>query len=153
MKRFELGNLTIRINGNEEYSNAEVLKDNGDFKIVKKESAGEIQESRYVYTVNDQEIVFIKGDRKGNTFHITRIENATNDEVSGKFIPLVFSVMEDDLRKQGVTRLTTNALTRLGPILIKRYGFVSEDGKTYEDINSLADRDKKWQAVPLVKYL
>lgn len=61
--------------------------------------------------------------------------------------------MEDDLRKQGVTRLTTNALTRLGPILIKRYGFVSEDGKTYEDINSLADRDKKWQAVPLVKYL
>jgi hypothetical protein len=151
MKRFELGPLTIRVDRGEEPFKSEILREDKDFKIIKKEN--EEGESRYVYTVADQEVVFIEGDREDNNFHISRIKNATEDGESGKFLPLLFSVMEDDLRKQGFTHLTTKAIPRLAPILIKRYGFVSKDNKTEDEIRNIANKDKKFETVSLIKDL
>lgn len=151
MKRFELGPLVIRTGGDETYPKSEVLSEGENFKIIKRESEENIEDSCYVYSLNDEDVVFIKGSREGNEFHIMRIENTTKDGVSGKFLPSVFSVMEDDLRKQGIKRLTTQSLTRLAPILMKRYGFTSN--QTANDVRHLAEKNKYGKAVGLVKEL
>jgi len=150
----EFGPFTLWTNESD-FSRSKVLKEIEEgFKILKKETEGErINETRYVFCTEDEELAFIRGFKDGSRFHINRIENTIGDKNGGKYLSALFSITEDDLRKEGIEKITTNALVRLAPILIKRYGFEQRNDMTDEEIEDKADLEKKFVAIPLVKFL
>lgn len=154
---YDLGGIRLRIQvGEPTYSGEEVLHTESDgLKIIKRWTEGnKINENRYSYMQGDKEIVYIRGVFDGpQSFHISRIENVTKDKTSGEHIPAVFSMMESDLKEHGVTQITTTALARLAPILVRRYGFHSAEGKTIKQMRGELSNKIPGKAFPLEKNL
>mgnify|MGYP000925865336 FL=1 len=155
MGMYEFGPISLTVHENK-YSKVETLDENKDgFKLLKSEGEKKkMKEVKYSYVHNDKEIVFLLGYVKSEThFHISRIENVTGDEVSGKYLPKVFMAMEDDLRKEGITYITTDAITRLGPILVQRYGFTQVNVPSRKELKHEPDSYKKDKSLFFEKHL
>lgn len=147
LKTFDFGPISVSCRiGEPLYSKRETVnQDPAGFKIIRQETENQqTDEVRYSYMLDGEEIVFIRGHYKSpEKFYIDRIENATKDKSSGKYIPTVFAEMERDLKERGVTHLSTVAIAKLAPILVKRYGFVEKEGRDYDSLKS------KWaQKIP-----
>ena len=154
---YEFAGVRIRLRvGEPVYSNKKILlSDKGGYEIVKRwEEGKKITEARYSYIKDGKEVVYIRGVYDSTkSFHISQIQNILNDKTSGKYIPAVFSAMESELKESGVTDISTMALARLAPILIRRYGFHSIEGKTYKQVHDEPSNKIPGKAFPLVKNL
>ncbi len=157
IKRYELGpfSLVLRI-GKPEYSRRELIENHdGQFRVYRQETENmQTNEILYTYVVDGVDIVGIRGFNKSPVcFHITCVENLTGDAFSGVNAPTCFSVMEDDLRHRGITRLTTNSVAQLAPILVRRYGFTADCGMSYERLKSKQSQRILGKAFGLTKLL
>jgi hypothetical protein len=154
---YDLAGIRLRIQvGEPVYSSEKILRvDKDGYEIVKRWNEGKkINEARYSYMKEGKEIVYIRGIYDTTkSFHISRIENVLKDKSSGEHIPAVFFAMESDLKEHGVTHITTNALARLAPILVKRYGFDTVEGKSIAQVHGESSNKIPGKAFPLEKYL
>ncbi len=122
--------------GKNQFSRPTLLKQlDENRQILRVESNDELEQTYYSLVENGRLLAYIKGFGDKNWFHIQRIENATHDGKSGlSLLSKIHPEMERDLKKRGVEKITTNALVRLAPILVKRYGFKAKNGQTYEQL-------------------
>ena len=140
IKRYKVGTpFELIIDDNKsQFHRSTLLKELPDNRqILRVESNDELPQTYYSLVENGKLLAYIKGFGDKNWFHIQRIENSTADNKSGlSLLSKIHPEMERDLKKRGVELITTNALARLAPILVKRYGFKAKNGKTYEQLKN-----------------
>ncbi len=154
---FEFGPFMLRVAiGDTEYPNTRILTETTDGSRVSKgwTEGQKTNGARYSYSVNNEEIAYIRGVFRGDQiFHISRVENVTEDRTNGKYIPTIFKAMEEDLVRHGVMHITTNAIPRLAPILVGRYGFRSTSRKKIANTDDYDPNKKVQKTFPLEKHL
>ena len=92
--------------------------------------------------------------REPEIFHIQRIKNLLVDRISGsKHIPKLIGIMEEDLKKQGIERITASVYFHLAPIAMRRYGFRSPNGLSLDDIKKSWLKFIPYACTPLEKRL
>jgi hypothetical protein len=108
------------------------------YTIIKKTYSGsKYTDISYELFLDKLPIAMIAGHIKRNTdmFHINRIENLLHDHTSGwRYLPRIFTVLEQDMRISGMKLMTTECVYKLVPVVMKRYGFQPRAGKTFNPL-------------------
>lgn len=97
------------------------------------DSRGTIPEIRY--HPPDDPKTYISGYlHHENKFHIISIVNGKRKDKETAGMVEVIKAFFSDMERRDIVEVDTNCLLKLVPILIKRYGFESTDGKSLEVI-------------------
>jgi hypothetical protein len=114
-----------------------------------------VREWKYSAYHDGCELAYIRGHFDSpKQFHISRVENTTGDDKSGfKNLSKTYRCMEDDLRAQGVEKITTRALLRVAHIAVGRYGLRDSQGRTQKQLKKTWLRKIPCLCASLEKYL
>mgnify|MGYP001567644579 FL=1 len=74
--------------------------------------------------------------RSGNSYYISDIKSNAGGINSLKDLLKVYTALEEELRKEGVEKLTTDCVIRLAPLAVKRYGFQAQNGLSFDQLRT-----------------
>jgi len=157
MLKLRLRSFMRNLSGKMNYSRQRLLEESLEegYQIIRQETANlYINEVCYSMVNNEQKVAQLRGFYNGmGGFHLHRVENLNGDGSGNKSIPKILSALEKDLKKEGITHMTTLALFKLAPIEVRRHGFYSLTGKTYQDLKNSRFKNFPWLATLLRKDL
>jgi hypothetical protein len=128
MLRLDLGKRILSFPIKDEYFvNKQAVgqvKDNTVYRDISDKGPEDL--IRYFFYWNDVRMspTTIYGFMKGeNHFHIERVQNRADAMFGAEFMPLLYRVMEADLRDRNVSRVSTTTYPEIAKIMIRRFGF------------------------------
>ena len=129
-------NGALIIGGGEVYDSYKVIELPGEDGLFKEFSTdSEHRETKFTLMENHIHKALVRGFYMNNeTFHIQNVENLENDRNGFNYLSKIFPLVIQDLKVEGVKKITSNVLAKYAHIPVKRYGFRASNGKSAKQL-------------------